>query len=169
MKSFRILIILVLIVFLSSKAYNQEFAKAVGIKAGYSFGVTYRYFATEERAFEGILGFRMNGMQLIGIREFFKPANLKMSDNFYYSYGYGGHFGFTNTDKYRFLFFETYYDDKKVCPVLGLDAFFSFEYRIQDIPLIIAIEYRPMFEFSTRQIFNINFLDLAFAMKYQLH
>ena len=41
----------------------QEHRNAIGLRGGFSSGVTYRIFVNDFNAFEGWLGFRDNGMQ----------------------------------------------------------------------------------------------------------
>lgn len=146
----------------------QFYSRSAGVRTGVSSGISYRFSPDTDRAFEGSLTIGHQGCRVLGMRQFFTPAVLRLSDNVYYSIGYGGHFGFTYTDHYRFLIFEYQYGKKKVSPVAGIDANLGIEYRVMDFPLVAGIEYRPFFEFSTRQVFNVSLAEISIVLRYCL-
>ena len=41
------------------------------------------------------------------------------------------------------------------------------KYRFEEFPLIVGLDIKPFFEFSTRQIFRLYLPDIAFALKYR--
>lgn len=157
---------LILALWLANTASAQFYSRSAGVRTGVSSGVCYRYQPDTDRAFEGSLNLGHKGMRLMGMRQFFVPAEFQLSDNVYYTIGYGGHVGFTYTDRYRFLIFEYQYSRKRVAPVVGIDANLGIEYHVKDFPLVAGIEYRPFFEFSTRQVFNINLADISIVLRY---
>jgi hypothetical protein len=75
--------------------------------------------------------------------------------------------GFTNSQSYEHLFRTVYNPDRKFSPLLGLDGYLGMEYHFPGIPVQVGIDYKPFFEFSLYQYFQMSAWDLAFTLKYK--
>jgi hypothetical protein len=157
---------IILILLFSLPASAQDYFKAAGIRGGLSSGFTYRQHLEPELAYEGILSFRKGGMQLTVLREHIKPALFEFSEDFFFTYGYGGHIGFNYTDNYFFMFQEYYNYRKRFSPLIGVNGYVGLEYRIPVIPLQVGMDLKPFFEFSMFEFFRIVPWDFAFSIKY---
>ncbi|MBN1183063.1 MAG: hypothetical protein JXB49_12290 [Bacteroidales bacterium] len=147
--------------------FAQNYTRDFGLTGGTRSGLCYRIFIEDEEAYEGMLSFEDNGLQISGFKEFFRPAFFEFSDNLWFGYGYGGHAGFVYIDNYHFLFNNYHIDRKTAAPVIGVDALLGLEYRIRELPFIIGINYKPYMQFSTIQFFSLNLLDTGLTFKYR--
>lgn len=146
---------------------GQDFMRSAGIRGGISSGITFRGYLNPELAYEGIMSFRENGLQLILLRQRFKPALWQLSDGFFVTYGYGGHLGFRNDYAYQHLFKTIHRTGRKFSPLVGLDGYLGIEYHIPGIPVQVGLDFKPFFEFSLIQFYQMNVWDMAFTLKYK--
>ena len=158
----------IIISFISISSFGQNYMQAIGVRGGTTSGITYRQKMDENKAYEGILTIRDRGMIVTALRTKCTPRSKDYSDNLFFCVGYGIHGGFEYTNRYRFMVFgELIYPTKKMTPLLGVDGYLGMEYRIKELPFIFGLDYKPYIEFSTRQFFNMNIGDVAFAVKYR--
>jgi hypothetical protein len=150
----------------SSITAAQDYYRAVGTRGGMTAGITYRQFLDPGLAYEGIVSFRNSGMQFTILRQRFEPVLWNIADEFFFTYGYGGHVGFLYSNKFRFFFREIYYDNKKFSPLAGMDGYIGIEYHFPGLPLQIGLDYKPFFDFSFYQFFTLSLGDGAFTLKY---
>jgi len=151
---------------ISLNSYSQEYYRAVGLRGGLTSGITYKQFLDDETAVEGILSFKRGGIQITVLHQIHEPALFEFSDNLYFVYGYGGHFGYSFSKKFNFFFNKYYYEEDTFYPIIGMDAFLGLEYQIRDFPFVVSFDYKPFFEFSIPRFFKINLGDFAFSFKY---
>lgn len=157
---------LIILLFLTVSLKGQEYFRAVGVRGGLTAGITYRQFLDPELAYEGIASFRRGGLQFTVLRQHFEPVLWRISDEFFLTYGYGGHMGFSYTNTYKYFFKEYYYSEKKFSPLVGIDGYLGFEYHFPSIPVQIGIDLKPFFEFNLMEFFNMSIWDAAFTLKY---
>jgi hypothetical protein len=155
-----------LILLFSLPAAAQDYSRAAGLRGGLSSGFTYRQHLEPEIAYEGMLSFRQGGMQFTVLRENIRPAMFEFSDDFFFTFGYGGHLGFNYTDHYIIMFQEYNYYGKRFSPLIGVDGYVGLEYRIPVIPLQVGMDLKPFFEFSMFEFFRLVPWDFAFNIKY---
>lgn len=160
----------IILIFLFLAAGNlcrgQDFVRAAGVRGGLTSGITYRQFIEPQLSYEAMMSFRENGLQLTVLRQLFEPALLNLSDEFFFVHGYGGHIGFTYTDRYRFVYRDIYYADRKFSPQVGVDAYLGLEYHFPGLPVQVGLDYKPFFSFSLYQFFSLHLGDAAFTLKY---
>jgi hypothetical protein len=159
--------ILIALLLISLKVAAQDHLRSAGIRGGLTSGLTFRGYLDPQLAYEGIMSFRGNGLQLTVLRQHFRSTLWNISDGFFLTYGYGGHMGFTNSQSYEHLFRTVYNPDRKFSPLLGLDGYLGMEYHFPGIPVQVGIDYKPFFEFSLYQYFQMSAWDLAFTLKYK--
>jgi len=164
----RTLIIIIGLLLSASLLSAQSFSREAGIRGGLSSGFTYRVYLEETLSYEALLSFRQGGMQMTALRQIHEPESYGISENLWFTYGYGAHVGFFFTDKYKFMFYdEIYYPNRRFSPVAGIDGYAGLEYRVQDFPLTIGLDYKPFFEFYIYQFFKLRLADMAFTAKYR--
>ncbi len=164
MKKIFTLTIFLFLALISQKTVAQNYTRAAGIRGGVFSGFVYRQYITEnERAFEFLINAKdWKQMSFTALKLQFEPAPNSMSDNFWFGYGYGAHVGWDYSDNYTLLFNKFYYEDKAFSPIIGADAYICLEYRVHEFPLILGIDYKPYFEFSTRQFFGMSICEMSF-------
>ncbi|MCK5840435.1 MAG: hypothetical protein KAG99_11335 [Bacteroidales bacterium] len=147
----------------------QDHRNAIGLRGGFSSGVTYRVFVDDFNAFEGWLGFRDNGMQATALFQHFLPVFLEQSDHFFLYWGVGGHVGYKKWERRYYYdphYPQKYYYRKVASPVLGADAILGLEFRFYTIPIALSIDYKPFIELSGPYFFHANLHDFGFSVKY---
>ncbi len=151
---------------LSTAAFSQFYNKEVGIRGGYSSGITFRINLQENLSYEAQLNYRDNG----GIFTIYRQQHLEMGmdrlGNWEFLYGFGIHAGFYYTDTYKILNREIYYGKEIFTPVIGMDGYVGIDYKLVDIPMSFGISFQPFMELSLKQVFGINLWDFGFHARY---
>jgi len=137
MKRIGITIVLAMCLFSYSNA--QDYNTGIGLRAGYSNGLTVKHFIDSKVALEGILSSRWNGVEITGLYDIQNRAfNTNRLDWFI---GFGGHVGFWNGD-------HTNWGDKgESYTVVGLDGILGLEYNFREVPINIGIDWKPELNF----------------------
>jgi len=134
MKTFRILILLL---FFSSFAYGQNYEKAVGLRFGLHNGLSYKQFVTHQTAIEGIIVTRWHGWEIVGLLEY--NNELDSNGSLVWFYGFGGHLG-----SYSSVY--THWDGTtESYMVIGVDGILGIEYKFDNIPLAVGLDWKPYF------------------------
>jgi hypothetical protein len=135
------IVITCLIVFcLVSISYAQDYTTGIGLRGGFSNGLTIKHFTGERSAFEVILASRWRGVEITGLYEIHNQAFDTERLNWYF--GFGGHVGFWNGDYARWGEPNTSYT------VIGIDGILGLEYNFTEIPINIGIDWKPAFNIS---------------------
>jgi hypothetical protein len=163
MKSTLILIFTLLSLNVAGQFYPLE-AGAVG---GYTAGFNFRAYLEEDLSYEALMSFRNQGLQAHLFRQQHMEAHLTKAGTLYFVYGYGAHVGFYYTDHYTVFNQNIYFGKELFSPTAGFDGFAGLEYRFQDIPLSVGLNFKPYMELSLRQIFGINLWDIGFTARYR--
>ncbi len=163
----KLLLILLFLIFIFSSMYSQEYIQAIGLRGGYTSGVTYKKFLDEMKSMEAIMSFRKNGLQMTVLRQYHDINIYNKYDKFYFINGYGGHIGFIYAHKDEFLFFDRILkkEGRAFAPVIGIDAYLALEYRVDNLPFTLGLDYKPFIEFSLLP-FKMNLWDFSFFIKY---
>lgn len=162
----RLIVISLLFVSLTT-GYSQSYKNSVGIRGGYSSGITFKHFVSNDVAYEGILGdMWYGGFKLTGLRIKHSPALLDLSNGFYFMSGYGFHVGAAYYDKDEDFFYYRHYDSGDYRPFIGIDGYLGLEYRIKEVPLVIGLDYKPFFEVAPG-FAGINLFDLGLSLKFR--
>jgi hypothetical protein len=113
----------------------QEYKTGIGIRAGFSSGLTIKYFENHNVALEGLLTTRWQGFDITGLYEVHNQAFEVDHLNWYY--GGGAHLGFYNGSNASWGKNGTAYT------VVGIDGILGLEYSFDDIPINIGIDWKP--------------------------
>lgn len=137
-KVFTSLVAILLLVAFSQQASAQStgpnYKSAVGIKV-WPFAANFKTFVgNRDRAIE-LLAYFNNGFRVTGLYEF--HTDLTTQSNLKLYVGFGGHVG--------------YYDKsgEKEGMSLGVDGVVGLDYKFNKIPLNLALDWQPSFEFLT--------------------
>jgi hypothetical protein len=135
----RILITLGLVVCIVGFAEAQEYKTALGIRAGFSSGLTIKHFKNHNAAFEGLLTTRWEGFDFTGLYEIHNQAFDV--DHLYWYYGGGAHIGFYNGNNVTWGRAGAGYT------VIGIDGILGIEYTFSEIPVNLGIDWKPAINF----------------------
>lgn len=162
----RLLYTSIVLILFSLGVKGQNYMRDAGVRTGSGFYATYRQFYKEKKALEFYAGYKDRGLRVGGIQEHFRPALTKYSENFRLYYGYGVHTGFTYTNQHK-MFNREYRYNWTFSPVFGMDGIVGLEYRFPDVPVVVATDLKPYFEFSVHRIFYMQLFEVAFSVKYR--
>jgi hypothetical protein len=128
------LLTILLAVNIITLANAQEYKTGIGLRAGFSNGLTIKHFVSEKAAFEGLVSTRWQGFDITGLYEIHNQAFDVEHLNWYY--GGGAHIGS--------------YDRRNVPwgtsgAVIGIDGILGIEYSFSEAPINIGIDWKPAF------------------------
>jgi hypothetical protein len=162
----------------STIAYAQDYKTGIGIRGGWTGGITLKHFVKEGRALEGIFstGWHWRGYRITGLYEIHKAAFAKENvAGLFWFYGAGAHFGGYSYQKpyYEWQSYgnnQGYYSVTKYkrqgYVVFGIDGVFGLEYKIEEIPITLSLDVKPFIEFSDYQDYPFHFWDAGFSLRY---
>jgi hypothetical protein len=128
-------LIVILTVLFSGFVFGQEYKTGIGIRAGFSSGLTIKHFINRKAAVEGLLKSRWQGFDITGLYEV--QAKAFDVDHLDWFYGGGAHIGFYNGS-------HAYWGDNGVAyTIVGIDGIIGLEYSFSDIPINIGIDWKP--------------------------
>jgi hypothetical protein len=118
----------------------QDYNTGIGLRGGFSNGITLKHFIGTNTAIEGILSSRRGGFQLTGLYElhysFFDTERL----NWYF--GGGAHIGFWDGNH------AYYWDDpNRSYTVVGIDGILGLEYNFREVPINLSLDWKPAYNF----------------------
>jgi hypothetical protein len=125
----------------TAQSTGREYTTAVGVKLLDGAGITLKHFITDNHALEGIGFFWSRGARITGLYEIHFDINGAPGLKWYV--GPGAHIGFYNT-KYGGGSWA------------GIDGVLGLDYKINNAPLNLSIDWQPSFEFGTGRGFTGN-------------
>lgn len=128
-KLFLTLILSVSIVTLISA---QEYKTGIGLRGGFSQGITLKHFVSEKAAFEGLLSTRWQGFDITGLYEIHGQAFEVEHLNWYY--GGGAHIGSYGVNNAPW---------GTSGAVIGIDGVLGIEYSFNEAPINIGLDWKP--------------------------
>jgi len=160
-------IYIIILLCASANAFPQFYAKEIGIRGGYTAGISIRINIEEALSYEGLVSYRDNGAVFTAIRQKHKEIGMDKFGNWEFLYGFGPHAGFYFTDSYRVLFREIYFGRKLFTPVLGMNGYLGIEYQLVNTPVSFGCSFKPFMEISLKQLFGVNFWDFGLNVRYR--
>lgn len=158
----RLSLSVVLFLMLSLRVYTQTenttpevtapgYTTALGIRAGYTSGLTIKRFTSATHAFEGIFSLGRNKVGITLMYE--KHVQSPSVAGFRWYYGAGAHFShYTRSEYYRTERPSYRYYYYRVRPEgygIGIDGILGLEYKIAPIPFAISLDLKPYVEMHT--------------------
>jgi hypothetical protein len=111
---------------------GQDYKTGVGLRGGFSNGLTIKHFVTEKAAFEGMIALNAgnsNGFGLTGLYEIHNQAFEVEQLKWYY--GFGAHIG-------------SFADSHVTNTVIGIDGILGIEYSFTEAPINIGLDWKPL-------------------------
>lgn len=132
-----------------AKAGSADYSNGIGVRAGFTSGITFKHFFNTGNAGEFIVGFWHNAVGLTALYEHHMPVGPK-GLKFYY--GGGAHItAGANRPFYRR---HGRWDDPNGWRygrngfAVGIDGIAGLEYKVTPIPLAISLDLKPLVEVS---------------------
>ena len=117
----------------------QDYNTGIGLRAGFTNGLTVKHFLGQKAAIEGIFGTRWHGVELTGLYEIHNRAFD--TDRLNWFFGFGGHVGFWDGD-YTYTYWGERNNDYMV---IGVDGILGLEYNFVEVPINLSIDWKPSF------------------------
>ncbi len=115
----------------------QDYNTGIGLRVGYTNGITIKHFVSSKTALEGIISSRWRGVQITGLYEY--QSHFNNADRLNWFIGFGGHIGFWEGQYVKWGDSGTNYT------VVGLDGILGMEYNFREVPINIGIDWKPSF------------------------
>ena len=141
-----------------NETFSQNYNNAIGLRGGYSGGITFKHALGQASAFEGILSTRYYGLTVTGLYEIHKPAFNTANLRWYY--GAGGHVGFYEGRYYVGPDNRVY---RGQVTTIGIDGILGLEYQIPEIPFLISLDVKPFFDLLAP---GPSFWDAGLSLRY---
>jgi hypothetical protein len=141
---------------------GSGYKTGIGLRGGgYSSGLTIKHFLGNKNgvAIEGLLTteYKARGARLTILGEKHKAVADVKGLQFYYGAGfhagsYQGRYYFSDTRYYArgrkgdVYFIRDYRFDEETYIAFGADLILGLEYKIEDLPFVIGVDYKPFFD-----------------------
>jgi hypothetical protein len=136
----KIILTLTLFIFISIFVSAQDYNTGVGLRLGFSNGLTIKHFLSQRSAVEGLLATRWRGFDITGLYEVHNQAFDVERLNWYF--GGGGHIGFWNGD-------NTSWGERGAnYTIIGIDGILGIEYNFREVPVNIGLDWKPAFNLT---------------------
>lgn len=113
----------------------HDYNTGIGVRGGFSNGLTVKHFINNNAAIEGILSSRWRGFNITGLYEI--HAQAFNTPRLHWYYGVGGHVGFWDGYRNHPWFKDGTYT------IIGVDGILGLEYNIDVIPFNISLDWKP--------------------------
>ena len=123
----------------AAQSNGKEYTTALGVKFLDGAGITLKHFIKDNTALEGIGFFWSHGTRITGLYEL--HYDISGAPGLKWYVGPGAHLGFYNT-KFGNASFA------------GIDGVLGLDYKINNAPLNLSLDWQPSFEFGTGRGFT---------------
>jgi hypothetical protein len=142
----------------TSKAQPQLYYTAIGVNAGYNYGITLKHYLNTKNMIEGIANFNYGpGITLLYEFNHRHPFDI---DKFDWYYGFGAHAKLVNGRRAN-----VFYEDLSRHINLGIDGILGLEYTFKESPVNLGINIKPELNFTADTKF---WFDGALTLRYVL-
>ncbi len=142
-------------------AQVNGYKTGIGLRGGFTSGLTIKHFVTKTAAIEGIIGTRYNGVSLTGLYEWHTGRALEAS-GLAFEYGFGARAGFYNGKYYQERNSNFYYSDRNYS-VISLVGIVGLEYKFKGAPITLGFDVLPYIDLSYQ---GNNYFDGSVALRY---
>ena len=144
---------LLLLFILVSTGHSRDYHTGIGIKAGMVPGISAKHFFTTNAAFEGVLTYRWEGLNLTGLAEFHLP--VFDTEGMYFYYGGGLHVGVWDSGRAK----DKIPTGHKLN--LGIDGIVGLEFAFSEVPVSLGLDWKPNFNIITDSWMIIDEISLT--------
>ncbi len=123
-----------------AQSFDADYRYAVGLRAGETSGITFKFPVRNAMNVELIAGFWTDWINLTALLEKNAPAFNVEGMNWYY--GGGGHLSLLTNDVRN----HGRYYNRGEDFAIGIDGIVGLEYKIPPIPLAISLDLKPLIE-----------------------
>jgi hypothetical protein len=165
----KLLLLYFIILTLNGVVNGQFINKQIGIRTGLTGGVFYQVTTDSgnaETGYNALLSFKLNGIQVTGLKIYYETTFDEVSPDLYFTWGYGAHAGFIVTDNINFLGEKYYFRGERFCPLFGVDGWIGAEYRFHTLPLNVGINIKPYVELSIPSFIHVMPGDVGISVAY---
>jgi len=136
----------ILIIALSASLAGQPYEHSLGVRAGYSSGITYKgFFRHQMAAIEAEVLYNRHGFNVTAMYEYhLEPFQNKRLIIYVGGGAFGGNW------------------DEELS--LGIAAVAGLEYTVRDLPLSFSIDWKPMI--NAYRLFEVDLLDFGISIRY---
>ena len=145
----------------SSSTGTYGYQTGIGVRGGWTSGLTIKHFISGNAAIEGIIGSRWHGFSIAALYEIHKTPALGFS-RLAWEYGGGARIGFYSGRYYREWDDNNYYYDRNYT-VISLVGVFGLEYQFGEIPFTASLDIMPYFDLIGR---GGDFIDGSMSFRY---
>jgi len=131
---------------------------SIGIRAGVKPGISAKYFISDVSAFETLVQFPYNGVQITQLYETHLQAF--QTPRLHWVLGIGAHVGIFDAGDFEDRDGDVY--DKDVT-TFGLDALVGLEYTFDQAPFTMAVDVKPFIDLVNP---GADYLHAAFTIRY---
>ena len=132
------LLVLTIIISAATFSFAQDYTTGIGLRGGFSQGITVKHFISDVSAFEGLLSTKYRGFDVTALYELHHEDVFGV-DRLNWYYGAGAHLGLWNgnyvpgaTDYHNHL-------------VIGIDGIVGIEYNFPELPINLSLDWKPAF------------------------
>ena len=135
----KIILSFVLVFSLVTLSYAQDYRTGIGLRGGFTNGLTVKHFVSDKTAFEFLFASRWRGIEITALYEIHGRAFQTDRLNWYY--GIGGHVGFWDGDNT----YKYWGDQGNSYTVIGIDGILGIEYNFREVPFNISLDWKPAY------------------------
>lgn len=158
----------------STSSGDFGYTTAIGLRGGFTSGITFKHFIKSNAALEFIIGSRWRGFSISGLYELHKGNAFGISE-LTWEYGIGARVGFYN-GRYYYNYSPgnckdpnnpkcNGYWENRTLTAIGIIGIGGLEYKFNEIPITISLDLMPYFYFNH---WGGNFIDGSLAVRYIL-
>lgn len=153
-----VLVAAILMTFAVRSVAQGLYKDAIGLRLNGGAGISFRHYMDSQKSLEGILYTRWHGMNVCGLLQVNYPVFPEPGFRFYM--GAGGHIGAWDT------YYTPWWDEDKHHTrfIAGVDGQIGLEYKFQEIPLNLAIDWKPAINIFGHANFWAD--DVAVSVRY---
>lgn len=137
---------------LAPPAGNSGYSTAIGLRGGYTSGITFKHFVRNNAALELVLGTRWEGFSLTALYEWHSPNALGVSQ-LSWVYGLGGRIGSYRGDRYyrgrgncnnpNDRNCGSYWGNRNLTAV-GIVGIGGLEFKFDEVPFTVSLDLIPV-------------------------
>lgn len=141
-----LLITIFFVLLMVSPLLAQNYKTGIGLRGGYTYGLTVKHFLNSNTAVEGIISPRWEGILITGLYE--KHATAFQVPQLQFYGGIGAHVGLWNFDDHRhdhhpWFHRKDHEKDHDHHNVIGADLVLGLEYSFREIPFTVGVDWKP--------------------------
>lgn len=151
----------------TSSGSEDSYTTAIGLRGGFTSGLTIKHFIKSNAALEGILGTRWHGFNIAGLYELHKGNAFDVPE-LTWEYGgglrigsYPGRWYYSDCDDPLDPDCNGYYSSSVI--VIGLVGIGGLEYKFKEVPFTVSLDLMPYFDFVG---WDGGFIDGSLSVRY---